>query len=41
LRKAAESDENVMPSLVAAADAYCTLGEMTDVLRQVFGIYEE
>lgn len=41
LRQAAESNDNVMPHLVAAADAYCTLGEMTDVLRQAFGTYRD
>ncbi len=32
---------NVMPSLIEGAKAYCTLGEMTDVMREVFGIYRE
>jgi methylmalonyl-CoA mutase, N-terminal domain len=41
LRNAAEADDNVMPYLIDAAKAYATLGEMTDVLRQVYGIYEE
>ncbi|TVR23388.1 MAG: methylmalonyl-CoA mutase [Anaerolineaceae bacterium] len=41
LREAAADDRNVMPYLIDAAKAYVTLGEMTDVLRQSFGIYEE
>jgi methylmalonyl-CoA mutase, N-terminal domain len=41
LRRACENNENVMPFLVDAAKAYVTLGEMTDVMRQVFGIYQE
>ena len=41
LQRACENHENVMPYLIDAAKAYATLGEMTDVMRQVFGIYEE
>ena len=41
LRQAAEGTENTMPYLLAAVRAYATLGEITDVLRDVFGIYEE
>ena len=41
LRRACEENENVMPHLVDAAKSYATLGEMTDVMRQVFGIYHE
>jgi methylmalonyl-CoA mutase N-terminal domain/subunit len=41
LSNAIANDENVMPYLVDAAKAYVTLGEMTDVMRQAFGIYEE
>ncbi|MFC1545580.1 methylmalonyl-CoA mutase family protein, partial [Gemmatimonadota bacterium] len=33
--------ENVMPALVKAAKAYCTLGEIVDVMREVFGTYRE
>jgi methylmalonyl-CoA mutase, N-terminal domain len=38
---AAEGDENLMPYLLDAVHAYATLGEITDVLREVFGVYEE
>ncbi len=41
LRQAAQGSENVMPYLLDAAKAYVTLQEMMDVLREVFGIYEE
>ena len=41
LRQACQGDENTMPYLIDAAKAYATLGEMTDVMREVFGIYQE
>ncbi len=41
LRRAAEGTENVMPYLINAANAWATLGEITDVFREVFGMYEE
>ncbi|MBZ0297341.1 MAG: methylmalonyl-CoA mutase family protein [Anaerolineae bacterium] len=41
LRQACEADENVMPYLIDAAKAYATLGEITQVMREVFGIYRE
>ncbi|MEO1163689.1 MAG: methylmalonyl-CoA mutase family protein [Chloroflexota bacterium] len=41
LRDACVNGENVMPHLVEAAHAYVTLGEMTDVMRETFGLYQE
>jgi methylmalonyl-CoA mutase N-terminal domain/subunit len=41
LASAAATDQNLMPYLVEAVRAYATLGEMCDVLRRVFGTYEE
>ena len=41
LRKAAQSQENLMPSIFAAVKSYATLGEICETLRQVFGSYEE
>ena len=41
LRGAAEGTENLMPPILEAVRAYATLGEMCDVLRTVFGTYEE
>ena len=39
LRDAAQGDENIMPSTIAAARAGVTTGEWTQVLREVFGEY--
>lgn len=39
LRDAAEGDENIMHSTIAAARAGVTTGEWTQVLREVFGEY--
>ena len=41
LRKAAEGDENLMPYILDCVHAYATLGEICQVLRDVFGEYEE
>jgi methylmalonyl-CoA mutase N-terminal domain/subunit len=41
LREAAQGTENLMPYLIDAVSAYATLGETTDVLREVFGTYRE
>jgi methylmalonyl-CoA mutase N-terminal domain/subunit len=41
LRSAAEGQDNLMPPILDAVRAYATLGEITDVLRDVFGTYEE
>jgi methylmalonyl-CoA mutase N-terminal domain/subunit len=41
LRAACEGTENVMPRLVAAADAGATIGEMCDVFRSVWGRYRD
>jgi methylmalonyl-CoA mutase, N-terminal domain len=38
---AAGTDRNLMPFILACVRAYATLGEMCDVLRKVFGTYEE
>ncbi len=37
----AEKDENLMPTIIDAVKAYATLGEITEVLRQVYGEYKE
>lgn len=36
---AARTDENVMPHIIRAVEAYVTLGEISDKLRAVFGEY--
>jgi methylmalonyl-CoA mutase, N-terminal domain len=41
LRAAAAEGHNTMPAFLACAHAYCTLGEQMDVLREVYGVYEE
>ncbi|HYY48428.1 MAG TPA: methylmalonyl-CoA mutase family protein [Thermoplasmata archaeon] len=41
LRNACESDENTMPFLLDAVRAKATLGEICNVMREVFGVYEE
>jgi methylmalonyl-CoA mutase N-terminal domain/subunit len=41
LGSAASTDANLMPYILEAVRAHATLGEMCDVLRKVFGIYEE
>jgi methylmalonyl-CoA mutase N-terminal domain/subunit len=41
VREAAESGENLMPPLVAAVKAMVTLGEISDVYREVFGEYRD
>jgi methylmalonyl-CoA mutase, N-terminal domain len=41
LRQVCRDGGNVMPPLIEAARAYCTVGEMSDVMREVFATYEE
>ncbi len=38
---AAATDANLMPYILEGVRAYATVGEMCDVLRKVFGTYEE
>ncbi len=37
LRQKATDGENIMPAVIAAVEQYCTLGEIADVLRQLYG----
>jgi len=41
LHYSAEKNENLMPAIIEAVRAYTTLGEITDVLRHVYGEYKE
>jgi len=41
LGEACSNNENVMPCLIEAASAYCTLQEMCDVFRKEFGVYQD
>src|ERR1051326_5599195 len=38
---AAANNVNMMPSILDCVRCYCTLGEICDVLRDVYGLYEE
>jgi methylmalonyl-CoA mutase N-terminal domain/subunit len=40
LKQVAEGDRNLMPLILEAVKAYATLGEICDVLREVFGEYQ-
>ena len=39
LEKACRGKENVMPPILSAVRAYATIGEISDVMRGVFGVY--
>ena len=39
LNDQAASGENIMPTVIEAVEANCTLGEISDTLREVFGEY--
>ena len=41
IRVAAGADENMMPLLIDAVEAYATVGEICDVLRDQWGEYQE
>jgi methylmalonyl-CoA mutase N-terminal domain/subunit len=40
IESTAKSSENLMPIVVEAVENYCTLGEISDALRHVFGEYK-
>ena len=40
LKEAAKGKDNLMPYLIESAEAYATLGEMTRVLKEVFGEFK-
>jgi methylmalonyl-CoA mutase N-terminal domain/subunit len=41
LKRAAAGNDNTMPPILDCVKAYCTVGEISDALREVFGTYEE
>ena len=41
LKQGAEGDQNLIPLMLEAVKAYATLGEICDVLRGVFGEYQQ
>ena len=40
LEAAARGDENLVPRILACVEAHVTLGEISDRLRGVFGLYQ-
>ena len=40
LKKTAASNENIMPAILECVKNQCTLGEISDTLREVFGNHE-
>ncbi|MGB8191283.1 MAG: methylmalonyl-CoA mutase family protein [Chitinophagaceae bacterium] len=40
LNDKASNGENIMPAVIEAVENYCTLGEIADTLREVFGEYK-
>jgi methylmalonyl-CoA mutase N-terminal domain/subunit len=41
VKQAAKSGDNLVPPVFSAVQAYATIGEITDVLKEVFGEYKE
>jgi methylmalonyl-CoA mutase N-terminal domain/subunit len=41
VRTAARNGENLMPPIIDAVKSYCTVGEISDVFREVFGVYRD
>ncbi len=41
LQRRAASSANLLPAILAAVETYATVGEISDVLRRVFGEYQE
>jgi methylmalonyl-CoA mutase N-terminal domain/subunit len=41
LKRGAAGSENTMPLILDCVKAYCTVGEISDALRDIFGTYEE
>ena len=40
IAKAAQGAQNLMPVVIEAVENHCTLGEISDVLRKIFGEYK-
>lgn len=41
LKKAAQSEENLMPFILNCVKSYATLGEITESLKEIYGEYQE
>lgn len=40
IAESAKGGENIMPAVVEAVENYCTVGEIADTLRNIFGLYK-
>ncbi|MFA5833504.1 MAG: methylmalonyl-CoA mutase family protein [Bacteroidota bacterium] len=40
LKKAAQGKENVVPCILRSVEEYASVGEISDILREVWGVYE-
>jgi len=40
LKKAASVNENVIPHILRSVEEYASVGEISDALREVWGVYE-
>jgi methylmalonyl-CoA mutase N-terminal domain/subunit len=41
VEEAARNGDNLMPHIIRAVENYCTVGEISDAMRRVFGEYQE
>ncbi|MBZ5505291.1 MAG: methylmalonyl-CoA mutase family protein [Acidobacteriia bacterium] len=41
VEEAAKGNQNLMPHIIHAVESYCTVGEISDALRRVFGEHQE
>ncbi|RMF58051.1 MAG: methylmalonyl-CoA mutase [Calditrichaeota bacterium] len=41
LKRAAQTSANLMPKILDCVESYATLGEISDCLRETFGVYQE
>jgi methylmalonyl-CoA mutase, N-terminal domain len=41
LERRATTGENLLPAILAAVEAYATVGEISDAMRRVYGEYQE
>ena len=41
VKRAARSEDNLVPAILSAVKAYATVGEISSVLREIFGEYKE
>ena len=41
IERRARGTENLLPAILAAVEAYASVGEISDTLRRVYGEYQE